>query len=154
MKKIFSFVWVLILVFGFVSCDSDRLYEAYQTLPDGGWHRDSPVRFDFAIDNTLTSANLLINVRNLGNYSYSNVWFFVDITAPDQTSIRDTIEYTLAEPDGRWTGKGNTLYSNQFVFRKNVFFPHKGEYSVLIHQGMRDIQLKGIRDIGLRVERN
>ncbi|MBN1927658.1 MAG: gliding motility lipoprotein GldH [Prolixibacteraceae bacterium] len=145
----------LLLLFSFVlvSCISSNHYDDYQTFDHSGWHKDSIAQFEFEINDTHASFNLFINVRNLGDYPYSNLWLFVDIEAPDSTSIRDTVEYQLALPDGKWTGKGNTVYSNSFPFREDVYFPVKGPYRFKLQQAMRIDELKGISNIGLRVEK-
>ncbi|HOO84401.1 MAG TPA: gliding motility lipoprotein GldH [Prolixibacteraceae bacterium] len=135
-------------------CDKNRVYEQYLSVDSAGWHKDSLLVFDFEIDNSNQAYNLLLNVRNIEAYSYSNLWLFADIIAPDSTSVRDTLEYTLAYPNGKWTGQGASgVYNNSFVFRSNVFFPVQGNYRFVIQQAMRNDMLKGITNIGLRIEK-
>jgi gliding motility-associated lipoprotein GldH len=139
----------------FFSCKSDKLYEDYKTIESSGWDKDSIAKFSFAIDKNYLGYNLAVNIRNRGDYQYSNVWLFVDITAPDFTTISDTIEYQLALPDGRWTGKGTGgVYSNHLPFRDNVTFPSPGKYTISIRHAMRTNPLKGISDIGLEVKKH
>jgi len=136
------------------SCKSDKLYEDYKTLESSGWDKDTIAKFSFAIDKNYLSYNLTLNVRNRGDYPYSNLWLFVDITAPDYTTIRDTIEYQLALPNGKWTGKGTGgLYSNHLSFRENVFFPLNGKYTISVRHAMRLNPLIGVSDIGLEVKK-
>jgi gliding motility-associated lipoprotein GldH len=137
-----------------ISCDKNRVYEQYRSVESAGWHKDTLLNFDFEIDNSNQAYNLLLNVRNVEAYPFSNLWLFVDIIAPDSTSVRDTLEYTLAHPNGKWTGNGASgVYHNNFMFRSNVFFPVKGNYRFVIQQAMRDDMLKGITNIGLRIEK-
>jgi gliding motility-associated lipoprotein GldH len=68
--------------------------------------------------------------------------------------LTDTVEYILAEKSGKWRGSGiGDLFDNQFSYRKNIRFEKPGKYQLSIRQGMRAEQLKGIHDIGLRVEK-
>lgn len=153
MKKFFILV-PLGLLFLFFACNTDKLYEEYKTLNSSGWDKDSCAVFRFKIDKTFLNYNLFVDVRNRGDYANSNLWLFVDITAPNYTCIHDTIEYQLAFPNGKWTGKGTGgIFSNQFPFRENVFFPVEGIYTISIRHAMRNNPLKGISDIGFGVKR-
>jgi len=153
MKPFLSVVFTVLFVFLF-SCKSDKLFEDYKTIGGAGWDKDSIAKFSFTIDKEYLSYNLSVNIRNRGDYPNSNLWLFVDITAPDHTTIKDTIEYQLALPNGKWTGKGTGgIYANRFPFRENVSFPKPGEYTITIKHAMRTNPLKGISDIGLDVKR-
>jgi len=155
MKKIFlqAIGTGLLLLFLF-SCDKNRVFEAYQKVPQDGWHNDSLVIFEIPIDDTIQHHNLYVNVRNNVNYKYSNLWLFINISQEGESGITDTLEILLADPAGRWLGEGfGGIKTQQIDYKGNVFFPSSGIYSVGIQQGMRDEVLKGITDIGFRVEK-
>lgn len=136
------------------ACDSNRVYEEYKTIAPGGWHKDSVASFQVKINEVAQGHNVYINIRNQGNYPNSNIWLFLEVESPDGQMLTDTIEYILAEKSGKWRGSGiGDLFDNQFLYRQNVRFENPGEYRFLIRQGMRAEQLKGIHDIGLRVEK-
>jgi gliding motility-associated lipoprotein GldH len=68
--------------------------------------------------------------------------------------MTDTVEILLADPLGRWKGTGvGDLFDNQTLYRKDMKFPVRGEYQFSIKQAMRPVRLKGIQDIGLRLEK-
>jgi gliding motility-associated lipoprotein GldH len=136
------------------SCDSARVFDQYREIPDSIWHKDSAVTFQIPITDTLQNHNLLIQIRNETNYKFSNIWLFIEITQPDGETVRDTFEIVLADPSGRWLGEGfGGLKTRQSVYRRNVYFPVSGEYTVTLQHGMREENLKGIHDVGFRVER-
>ena len=142
---------VLVAITG---CDENRVFEEYKSIPESTWNKDSLVRFDVHIDNTSQNNNLYIDVRNELTYSYSNLWLFVEIVQPNGKAVKDTVEITLALPSGEWLGKGfGGLKTYQALFRRNVYFPEAGDYKINIQQGMREENLKGISDIGFRVEK-
>lgn len=137
-----------------MACDRSRVFEHYYTTGPNGWNKDSVARFSIDIENQAQNYNLLINTRNLESYPFNNLWLFVDVIAPDSTILRDTVECQLAFPNGKWMGKGTSgVYENRFSYRKNIFFPVKGAYQINISQGMRADELKGLNDIGVRVEK-
>jgi gliding motility-associated lipoprotein GldH len=153
MKHLKAYFAVFMLLAVLWSCDSKRLFEAYHPLDSKGWHKDSMEQFVFEITDTTRAYNVNVNIRNHGDYAFSNVWMFIDIVAPDSTILRDTVEFELAEPNGRWYGRGiGDLYDAQYKYRRNVVFPLKGTYQVNLQQAMRDDVLKGISDVGIRVE--
>ncbi len=144
----------LLTLLSLAACDPNRVYESYREINQEGWHKDSVVTFAFNITDTIQGHNLYINLRNKGNYPNSNIWLFLSIDSPDGTSLSDTIEFTLADNTGKWRGSGlGDLFDNQFIYRSNVFFPHSGRYIFNIQHGMRAELLKGIHDIGIRVEK-
>ncbi|HKJ42587.1 MAG TPA: gliding motility lipoprotein GldH [Sunxiuqinia sp.] len=145
---------VIILIGILASCDSKRVFEDYKTIDPSGWNKDSLARFDVAITDTVHANNIYIDVRNNGNYPNSNLWLFTQVQAPNGKLLTDTVEYILADKAGKWRGSGiGDLFDNQFLYRKNVRFEHPGVYHFSVQQGMRAKNLKGIHDIGLRVEK-
>lgn len=142
------------LLVAIIACDSSRIFEEYQSINKEGWHKDSLLVFDFPISDTLQSNNLYINIRNDVDYGFSNLWLFIKIEQPNGLAVKDTFEMVLAEPSGRWLGQGiGGIKTRQALYRNNVFFPDSGSYKVSVQQGMREVSLKGISDVGLRVEK-
>lgn len=136
------------------SCDEKGVYDNYHRLPESVWQADSLLTYEFSIENTRQQHNLFFNIRNDRSYAFSNLWLFVTINSPGGTAITDTIQVLLADPAGKWLGKGFTgIYHNKITYRKNVFFPEAGKYSLILQHGMRPTELTGITDIGFRLEK-
>ena len=148
------FILFFLIIGSLVSCDRTRIYESYGEIDANGWSKDSVLVFNFDIKDTVQAHNLYFNLRNKGSYPYSNVWLFLSIDSPDGTSVADTVEISLADNSGKWLGSGlGDLFDNQIIYRSNVYFPQRGKYQVNIQHGMRDEMLKGICDVGIRVEK-
>jgi len=157
--------FLFFLPFGFLSlfllsCDSDVVYDEFKPIAKGEWHRDSIYTFSFEIQDTLSSHNIYISNRISGQYPYSRMYLFVQTSLPDQKQINDTLECVLAKQSGqllgnkKWIGKGfGNLYYNKIPYKINIRFPVSGKYEVTIEQGMRDVVLPEVFDIGLRVEK-
>ena len=155
MNKVgFQFVISGFLLLLIVACDRNRVFEEYQPIPSSGWHKDALINFNVPIQDTIKNHNLFINVRNDIKYNYSNLWLFIEIEQPGDISVTDTFELSLADPSGKWLGDGfGGVKTRQVIYKRNVFFPVGGEYSFNIRHGMREEELPGITDIGLRVEK-
>lgn len=144
------------ILFGIItltSCDHNVVFDQYVTIPDGGWNMDSMAVFKLDIENPDKAYNVIINIRNRSNYPNSNLWLFVDVTSPSGQNVQDKIDCILADDTGRWLGSGwGNLYHVKIPYQQNVKFAETGEYTFRIVQGMREEDLKGIHNIGLRLE--
>ncbi len=119
------------------------------------WHYKDKITFEAEINDTSNLHNIHINIRNSVDYKYMNFYMFLDTKLPDGTVVRDTLECLLADSHGKWLGDGyGKIRTNQFLMRENVWFPEKGNYTFSFKQAMREEELEGISDIGIRIERN
>jgi gliding motility-associated lipoprotein GldH len=155
MKKPGFLLFILIILVSLFACTKNSSFNEYKTIPKAVWNRDSLVIFQVPVTDTVQRYNLFLGVRNDINYKYSNLWLFVEIIQPgDTTAVKDTFEFTLADPTGKWLGSGfGGVKTNEVLFRSNVYFPVAGQYNVKIQHGMRGKLLEGITDIGFRVEK-
>jgi len=136
------------------SCDSKRFFEENKRIEKSVWNNKDKAIFDVLITDILSSYDFSINLRNSGDYQYSNIYLFLKTVFPDGKVARDTIECQLADYDGKWLGSGiSNLKFNRFLFQKGVRFPQKGQYVFEVEQAMRVNDLKGISDIGIRIEK-
>ena len=143
-----------LLILTLISCDRARVYDNSIDIINQSWNKDSLVRFTFNIEDTLSLHRFYINVRHNTDYPYSNIYFFMSGKFPDGHTTRDTIECLLADPKGNWIGKGSgKIRDNRILLREHLRFPVSGEYIIEIEQAMRDVSLRGIEDIGIRIER-
>jgi len=152
---IFEFIVITVFISVIISCQNNSIYDKYKPVPEKGWHKDSVIVFHFPVSDTLQNYNLILCVRNDINYKFRNLWLFIEITGPGGTAVIDTFEIALASPSGKWLGKGLAgLKTREVVYRRSYSFPDQGDYIIRIRHGMRQKSLKGIRDLGLRIERN
>lgn len=138
-----------------VSCDEDKMFEQNSEIAEGAWHKDSTIKFEVNVQDTVSFHNLYINIANTGEYAYRNLFVFLDVFSPEgENNIRDTIECMLADNTGKWLGRkaGNVIH-NRILFKRNIRFPHTGIYVFEFEQGMRTEALEHIIGVGLRVEK-
>lgn len=136
------------------ACGRKELYLQNYPIEKGSWPAERFYRFDFPVNDTTGIYNIYVQVRNDGRYAYSNLWLFIRTTSPTGAMLRDTIECRLAEPTGRWEGRGSGgRFSLEIPYRYHVRFPNPGRYLIEINQGMRDPVLQYITDLGVRIEK-
>ena len=143
---------LMVLILG--SCLSDNIYSGTEKIEGGSWNRyDKPV-FMAEINDTVNPCDILITIRNTSSYEYRNIFLFIKTSSPHGLSIKDTVEYKLADEKGNWFGKGlGDIHDISVPFKTNILFPENGTYTFTVEQGMRNEDLEGIVDIGLRVIR-
>jgi gliding motility-associated lipoprotein GldH len=114
---------------------------------------NSPVTYTVPIQDTVNPYNVFVNIRNSDGYDFSNLYLFIDITAPNNATERDTINCVLADNAGKWLGQGlGDIWDNKILFKYNTRF-RKGDYKFKLTQAMRVDKLPEIMDVGLRIER-
>lgn len=154
MKAMRNLLAILALTVIFASCGNDALYNRYVNMPGEQWNRDSVLRFDVPVDDSTGAYNISFCNRITGQYQYSNMYLFVTIVAPDKSHQTDTLECILADSKGKWLGRGfGNVWSNTIVYKKNVTFPQKGNYTFYIEQAMRIENLPHVLDAGLKIEK-
>lgn len=155
-----NFLVLLLVVFTIISCDSNRVYDQYQSMENNTWLQSNSIVFDFSISDTISKNNIFINLRSNKDYEFSNLFLIAKMDFPNGTKIIDTLEYEMTDKFGNFLGSGYTdIKLNKLFYKENVKFLEKGNYQFQVEQAMRkngNIQgldsLKGITDIGLRIE--
>lgn len=140
----------------FISCDRNKIYEKYQSIPNAVWNAKEPVKFDFEVKDTNQYCNLLINIRCSDNYPYRNLYMFMKSTRPDGTKSIDTLEFYLLDIKGKPLGDcSGDVCNNKFMIDHDFKFPQPGRYEFELQQAMRtdDGNLPLIMDVGIRLEK-
>ncbi len=142
---------LLTLMVVLVSCGTNFVINESRSIADL-WQSTQTVDFEFEIQDTLSPHSFFVNIRNNTDYSYSNIYFFINTTFPDGQSSRDTVECILANVRGKWLGKGmGSLKESSHLIRRQLYFPVSGIYKMQIEQAMREDALIGIEDVGIKI---
>ena len=154
-----SLWYVLLLLIGVSSCDSNRIFDSYKSVSNQ-WHKDSIITFNVTPTDSVNPYDLFVNIRNTNDYKYNNLYLIVEIDFPNGKVIKDTLQYTMAKPNGELLGSGfSDVKENKLWYKEHMMFEENGDYKVSIQHAMRENgvvdgveYLEGITDIGLRIE--
>ena len=144
---------IIIAVCFLFSCGKNTVYSEYQHINNKAWNKQDEYFFNFEIKDNSIAYNISLLLRNNDMYPYQNIWIFCDERQPSEASVKDTIEFMLADDFGKWKGKGFTLFQSRIALKDNHLFADTGKYTIGIRHGMRNDILKGIEDIGLLIEK-
>jgi len=139
---------------GLFACKQKPFYESSIEIPGSVWESNKAATFKFSVTDTLQMYDISIMLSNSNSYRNSNIWLFVRTHTLNNTVANDTLEYTLANEKGKWLGdKDSDMWYNSLVYKSKIRFPQKGDYTIEIMQGMRDLKLKGINQVGLKINK-
>ena len=151
-------LFLVLIVFAAVltGCDTSRVFEDNKDFAKRAWILNDTVNFEFTIDDTTSTYNLLCNIRNSVDYPYSRI--FVNYSLEDSThrvlSTKLVSDYLFdvktGEPNGN-SGLGD-IYDHRFPLVQSGKFK-AGKYFVRLQQYMRTDTLHGVLAAGVRVEK-
>lgn len=152
-------ICLFILCVVVVSCNDNLIHSEYKSVDGAIWDKEDSMEFSFSEIDSLQEYNVFINVRNDGKFPYSNLFLIASLNTPGGKVIQDTLEYTMALPDGTWLGKGSgSIKENKLWYKENIVFPASGVYTLEVSHAMRKngsvsgvIGLEGITDVGIEI---
>lgn len=144
----------LTLVLWAVSISCSETGEIYMTSVDNVWDKKDAKVLKFEVSSAQIPKNIIFVVRNNNEYPYSNLFLISSIRGVKNEVLEiDTLQYILAKPNGEWLGSGmGNIKEIYLQYKNNYQFPTNGKYQVEVKQGMRADELRGIEDIGIRIE--
>jgi gliding motility-associated lipoprotein GldH len=143
---------------GLAACTSPNLnvFEKNVTIPGQTWHYDLRPSVQFNVTDTNAAYSVSVVCRHTDAYAYKNLWVLIATRKPGDSAFRrDRFELTLQDNSGHWYGTGmDDIWEQRIpLYTDPIHFSKTGTYIVQFEQNMRDNPLKGILDIGLRVEK-
>jgi len=151
------FLFLILALVGMQSCKAPDLnvFERNVAIPAQSWSYHFLPSVDFNVSDTIASYNVLVVCRHTEAYAYKNLWVLLDTRKPGEIKTqKERFELTLQDNTGRWYGTGmDDIWEQRIPLYQNLHFDKPGVYTVTFEQNMRDEPLKGILDIGLRVEK-
>lgn len=142
------------------SCNLGIIHTEFRSLNNAVWDKDNVVEFQIIPKDSTLAYNWFIHIRNTQDYPYSNLFLITELSSENKIIETDTIEYTMANPDGSWKGiSSGSLVEHKIPYLSQKSFSSTASYSLRIKQAMRALgsieplkELKGVSDIGYSIE--
>jgi len=136
----------------FISCEKNLFFQETQKIENEKWLTKQSCDFTVGVSDIHRNYDFYVNIRNTPDYKFSNLYLFVNTYYPGGNTSVDTLECTLANPDGKWIGSGfGRIKYLRLPIKQGIRFPRGGTYRFKIYQAMRT-DVEGIVDVGLRIE--
>jgi gliding motility-associated lipoprotein GldH len=147
----------LLLTFALVSCLPAPYYQKEEAIPQAEWNYNFKPQFTFEITDTVVQYEPTFIIQHTQAYPYSNIWLWMYVKMPgEKTARKERVNVVLAEPTGKWLGRGmGEIYEQRMKikFSDSISFNHKGTYHVTMEQNMRVNPLPDVLHVGLRIEK-
>lgn len=162
MKKIFLGSLIAFSIFLMGCQDEFRIFEKNEELADGKWERNHHPTFEFEIQDTTSTYNILFNIRNTMDYSFSNLYLNYSLEdSLGNVKLMNQTQVFLFDKEGKPTGEKSFLFSPSIadIFDHHYLcvqyqFEKAGKYSIKLKQYMRNQDpLEHILAVGVRVEK-
>lgn len=159
MNKYWGALFSIALLF---SCNENLVKSEFQATQNGTWNKDSIYQFSFSEIDTVQKHHMFITVRNDASFPYNNLFLIAELEFPSGETVKDTLEYEMALPDGTWLGKGyGSIKENKLWYKENIVFPTSGVYNLSLSHAMRRNgsvngveSLQGVTDVGFEIEKS
>lgn len=154
MRSLLKALCLLLVACGAGACDEQTACNGFRSVPQEGWRKGDSLCFGAAVADSDALFRMVVGVRNRAGYPYRDLALRVACFSPDSLMIAaDTLEIMLADEQGNWMGHGwGGLYQQSFP-AGTVRLGRAGQYVFCVSHAFPDSLLRGINDIGLKLER-
>lgn len=139
-------------------CLTSDTYQKQISIKENVWKSDHIPEFVFNVTDTLSGYEPQLLLRHNDNYPFSNIWLKIYIQRPGDTVYTDSFqtEIALSDNEGYWLGAEQGLnWTHRIIISNRRFeqFRQPGTYKVKVRQIMRDDALRGMMNVGWRLEK-
>ncbi len=147
-------LFVILLALGFSGCENDTVFSENRAMDDNVWMSDDIKTFSIEVTDTISPLDIFVNLRTTTDYPYSNIYVFLYSEFPNGVTDKDTLQFLLAESDGKWLGESSgTIVEFTGLIARGGRFSTAGTYVFKMQHGMREEALPEVIDIGLKVKK-
>jgi gliding motility-associated lipoprotein GldH len=147
----------LLLTCALASCLPAPYYQKEEPIPQNEWAYNFKPHFTFEITDTTVQYEPTFIIRHTQAYPYANIWLWMYVKMPgDRIAKKERVNIVLAEPTGKWLGRGmGEIYEQRMKikFSDSIGFSRKGTYTIAMEQNMRVNPLPDVLHVGLRMEK-
>ena len=148
----------LVTLIVFASCDFSSGFREYHALQDG-WPSSKHISF-YTYQIVQVPSDIYIHIRNTNTYPYANLFLVAELRDSIQVIARDTLEYAMADHQGKWLGAGFLeVKESKLWWKADWTPPHDGPYFIEFSQRVRNNGslegvsfLDGIINVGVSIE--
>jgi gliding motility-associated lipoprotein GldH len=151
-------VFIFALTVVLTGCLPSPYFQKDVAMPQFQWHYEMQPVFKVDIKDTAALYHLYFIIRHTEAYPFSNIWMSIYTKQPGDSSYQKSrIEIPLAEPSGKWLGRGmGEIWEQRMPITRNddpMIFKKPGTYEFKFEQNMRVNPLPDVLQVGLRVEK-
>ncbi|WP_065218262.1 MULTISPECIES: gliding motility lipoprotein GldH [Butyricimonas] len=144
-------IYTLFLLSCCMACNISPNPGIYKSIARETWDRDSNYKFEFNITQPGTYV-VSTCVRHSTDYKQHNLSCHLTVSHPGLMTVKMNPDIILANENGEWLGQGlgglkTIVHSSDQV----LHLDSTGIYTVEISHRMKEKELKGIKNIGIKL---
>lgn len=140
------------------ACNKPQQFMDYHNFK-GHWPALEKVVFDIDAPSN-QPVNMMIYIRNNREYPFSNIFLIAQLKSADSLILCDTLEYAMANAQGKWLGKGFLeVKESKLWWKENYKLPKAENLNVQFEHALRFKgserglnSLEGIVGVGFAIE--
>lgn len=138
----------------FFACQGNVIFDQEQKIPAEGWRYPDTLNFSFSVTDTTLLYNLVMRFEYADTFPEQNVYLKLHTLFPDGKRLRKMKSFEFFDAGGQSLGRcsGHTC-SISTMLQENAFFKLPGTYVITVEQFGRRDPLRGVKSVGLRVEK-
>lgn len=122
-------------------------YAEYANIPSKGWKYGDTLRFTPVHPDSLCRGRLAVGIRHENSFPYTSLWLETTVDDNGRKKV-DTVEISLADSFGTWTGRGIGA-SFQKADTVAGSFLHASGSIIKVRHIMRADTLRGVTQVGI-----
>jgi gliding motility-associated lipoprotein GldH len=145
------------LIFFIASCTLNNdigVYEKTVAFANHSWNTNNRPSFNFTVTDTASFYNIYIVLRHTDAYRYNNIWINLTTIAPGDTAKSQQLNLKIGD-NRKWFGSAmDDIIEYRVPVTQNAVPLKRGNYTFILQHIMRQDELQGILNAGIRVEKS
>lgn len=152
MNKISSII-IFLSLFQY-SCQDNLVLSKKHTVDNGMWYINQPAVFDWKVEDTLASYNMLLQLNHQVDLAYENIYVKCITQYPDSSLKEQVVSFDLLDHYGKPNGdiSGNSCLA-EIPLIMNFKYPQMGSYQLRIIPYSRINPISGIHSLELIINK-
>jgi gliding motility-associated lipoprotein GldH len=146
-----KFLILVLPIFILVSCGDNSIVNQSYEFDNETWKKSNKPTFTVDIKDTAKLYDFVFVIRTTTAYSYSNMWLYLNSTAPKGKPSKEALQVRIADETGRWLGNKTGSSVEHYVKFSKRKLPMKGKYSFELNLATVENQLENVLDVSFIV---
>ncbi len=135
-------------------CKRPIVFQEHYKIPDYIWEKSNILEFNFVINDTSSSYDIVIDVRHATYYFHNNLKVKLTMISPVQEEITFPVTLPLRDKNGEFTGKGaGDIWDNPIEIFNSMRFPVPGTYHFLLENDQPEPKTVAIMEMGVVIRK-
>lgn len=144
-----KYLWYILPVLLLFACNSGTTISE-KDFPGECWSYQDTLAFEWEVADPGTPAGLAVSMRFNQDYTYNNLFLWLETTDPDGNKSSEKLEYQLMDASGKWFQDNSESPEIELTIRPVNLMPAEGTWKFRLVQFMQEDDLCGVLQVRIR----